>query len=194
MVVPLGRASASAAAPIETDEPEHNTAASAGSGPTRSHQAGALTDQPSPEPLLSAEHLIYVLRYERGQICIASVSRFRLAHAQPVPHKLGRYALEFWAGQSILERVSFDFPLLSGRKGEAQPWAAGLTAERQVQVPWVDHANRLLLVDRTKEQVQDLPWPPSDADERSAKDATGEPPSYQVGHCDRASGATNSPS
>jgi hypothetical protein len=77
---------------------------------------------------------------------------------------MGRFAIELWVGEELVERVRFDFPLLASPKESDGTSAvgldAGLVTSQKVLVPASDRARRAVLVDRTNGKEQALPWPP----------------------------------
>ncbi len=83
---------------------------------------------------------------------------------------MGRYAIELWIGQELIERVRFDFPLTaadeappSGPEPIHAPRANlgdGVTATQKLLVPAAERARRAVLVDRATNARTELPWPP----------------------------------
>ena len=131
-------------------------------GPPRS-------DLPDPEPLRTADQWAYTVRYRRGSVTVEGVEPRRLDTPRVTDRRIGRYAIELWIGQELVDRVRFDFPLLAAepppggsRKPIEEPptLAAGADVAIEVLVPHSPRATRALLVDRATGAVQRLPWPP----------------------------------
>jgi hypothetical protein len=87
----------------------------------------------------------------------------------PAERKIGRFAVELWVGNELVERVRFDFPLLAadpapdGRKHplrQTPAFGPGAETSREVLVPASDRATRAVLVDRQSGHTTALPWPP----------------------------------
>jgi hypothetical protein len=80
---------------------------------------------------------------------------------------MGRFAVEQWIGDELLERVRFDFPGLdaeappSGRPRYDEPvrFDAGLQSVARVRIPVLDRTRQLVLVDRATRQRSPLRWP-----------------------------------
>jgi hypothetical protein len=119
---------------------------------------------PDPPALLSAEQYELDLVYERGAVTLRSASLRRFAQPVATARRLGRFAIELWVGEELVERVRFDFPLLAAPQenegGSAAGLDAGLVTSQKVLVPASDRARRALLVDRSNGKEQPLPWPP----------------------------------
>jgi hypothetical protein len=125
--------------------------------------------QPDPEPLRQQKQYEYELVYQGGKVSVASVRP--MSYAQPVvtARRMGRFAIELWIGQELVERVRFDFPLTSAdeppgkerrRLGAMPNLGDGATVTRTVLVPAAERARRAVLVDRATGSETDLPWPP----------------------------------
>ncbi len=120
--------------------------------------------QPDPQPLLSADQYELDLVYERGAVTLRSVARRQFPQPVATPRRIGRFAIELWVGEELVERVRFDFPLLASSQESDGTSAvgldAGLVTSQKVLVPASDRARRAVLVDRTNGKEQALPWPP----------------------------------
>ncbi len=121
--------------------------------------------QPDPPALLSAEQYELDLVYERGAVTLRSAARRHFAQPVATARRMGRFAVELWVGEELVERVRFDFPLLAPPppEKEAAPATgldAGLVTSQKVLVPASDRARRAVLVDRSTGKQQPLPWPP----------------------------------
>ncbi len=120
-----------------------------------------------PEPLLADRQWIFDLRYEKGDIVLVGVASKTLPKPRATPRVIGRFALELFDKDTIIERVRFDFPLLGGEPefdggffGPAQ-FAGGLTSRVGVTFPVTGRGDRLELVDGQRGTRYPLPWPPN---------------------------------
>lgn len=139
---------------------------------------------PDPEPLRLAAQWEYELVYAGGDVRVARVERRALRAPRVTPRVVGRFAIELWIGQELVDRVRFDFPLLAAEEvqdGKRRPLhdppslVARSELTRRVLVPASPRATRAILVDRATGQVTPLPWPPDaplgPSDASSAADA-----------------------
>ena len=155
--------------PVEASEAAPTASSSAAPKPSvASSPAGGL---PDPPPLVLAEQWEYELRFDGGKVSIASVRRIRLARPVATARRIGRYAIELWIGEELVDRVRFDFPGLAGEQPSAdgpqslrEPprFAAGAHVSRKVRVPASPRATRAILVDRATGRETPLKWPPID--------------------------------
>jgi hypothetical protein len=96
---------------------------------------------------------------------------------------MGRFALELWIGQELIDRVRFDFPLLAleGPKTIArtplhQPAAFRGKLAVSVLVPASPRVRRALILDRATGKETELSWPPSVTAPPAASGAVTAPP------------------
>jgi hypothetical protein len=137
---------------------------------------------PDPPPVVTSRQWRYRFVYSKGNITVASVERKDFDRPVPTERRVGRFAVELWVGNELVDRVRFDFPLLAadpapeGRKRplHADPaFGPGAETTREVLVPASDRATRAVLVDRLNGHIVTLAWPP-DAPESPA--GTASPP------------------
>ncbi len=136
---------------------------------------------PDPEPLRQADQYEYVVVYERGSLRVASVRRVTYPNPVVTARRMGRYAIELWIGQELIDRVRFDFPLTAAdepRAGGPEPLNApqpnlggGVTASQKLLVPAAERARRAVLVDRATNARTELPWPPDRSAGKPAAEA-----------------------
>jgi hypothetical protein len=136
---------------------------------------------PDPEPLRQAAQYEYEVVYEHGELRVASVRRVTYPNPVVTARRMGRYAIELWIGQELIERVRFDFPLTAA--DEAPPsgpeplnaprhnLGSGVTATQKLLVPAAERARRAVLVDRATNARTELPWPPDRGASKPALDA-----------------------
>ena len=131
---------------------------------------------PDPPPQASRHQWVFDVHYDRGAVRVDFVETVELKKAQATPRLVGRFALEFWIGRELLDRVRFDFPLLGGEAGDPNlrssiNLAPGVQASRRVRVAQVSRATWVQLVDRATGRSWRVPWPPE-----ALKSSPEEPP------------------
>jgi hypothetical protein len=125
---------------------------------------------PDPEPLRTADQIEYTFSYEGGVLKIESARLLQLPQPLVTARKMGRFAVELWIGNELIDRIRFDFPFLAvedpkpatRRRPLHEPQSlAGGTLRTTVLVPNTPRARRALLLDRATHQAHPLPWPPA---------------------------------
>lgn len=131
------------------------------------HQLPPTTsDQPDPKPLRSRDQYELVVEFHRGTLRVVSVRNVRLAQPASTPRRVGRFALELWSGDELVERVRFDFPLLGATQpGRDDPLGAGLSAQTKVRIPASSRARRARILDRKTREEVEIAWPPEHPNE-----------------------------
>jgi hypothetical protein len=128
----------------------------------------AASTPPEPEPLQSAAPWEFEVATEDGEaygVCVRAVD---LPKPVATPRRFGRYAIELWIGQELVERVRFDLPLYEAGDPRAAPkprfptpqFEKGANVRLRVQIPRAERARRAVLVDRATSRIEELPWPP----------------------------------
>lgn len=125
---------------------------------------------PDPEPLRQSEQWEYELQIKDGNLSVLSTARRQFKTPIVTARRFGRFAIELWIGNELIDRVRFDFPGLaleqptpSGgrRKLYAPPdLTRGADVRQKVLVPAAARARRAVLVDRASGNATLLPWPP----------------------------------
>lgn len=120
------------------------------------------TDLPDPRPLRGHDQYDLVVEYQRGEVRVLSVKEIRLSQPASTVRRVGRFALELWTGQELVERVRFDFPLLgaSASGAEEDPLGGGLSARTKVRIPASSRATRARILDRKTRKEVEIAWPP----------------------------------
>lgn len=119
-------------------------------------------DPPDPKPLRSRDHYDFVLEFNKGEVRLLSLELVRTKNLHSTPRKMGRFALELWTGEEMIERVRFDFPLLGAsddKKGE-DPLGKGLTTQTTVRLPAASRARSARVLDRKTRKELSISWPP----------------------------------
>ena len=153
------------------------------STPTTPAQEPLLPSQfGDPPPLKSAKQWLFDFEFESSRaagenIRLLSTSEALLETPRETPRVMGRFALELWEKDRLLERARFDFPLLA-MTPDAKPLTdAGapsgpisikapprldrfIKTRIGVYFPNVARGQTLVLVDRGADKRYPLPWPP----------------------------------
>ena len=145
---------------------------------------------PDPTPLSLSSQWELELEYDHGKLGLASATPREFKTPQTTPRRMGRFAVELWIGHELVDRVRFDFPLVtappppaqsSSAKPGAQPLHApvdldrGMRARQTVLVPNSPRATRALLIDRASGNETALPWPPDRPQGPDAEPVAAEP-------------------
>lgn len=174
-----------------------STAKSASPAPSSAHPAPPATEPPpdpaaehrrkygslpDPTPLSLKSQWELELEYDQGKLALAGATKRELAAPRTTPRQMGRFAVELWIGNELIDRVRFDIPLVAAPtpKSETRPLRApvtldaGVRARHTVLIPNSPRATRALLVDRASGSETPLPWPPDrplgpDVEEAPAK-------------------------
>jgi hypothetical protein len=151
----------------------------------RAFQPAAVTlgrAEPDPVPLVEKNQWVYDLRYSGGELYLLGIHHLELPSPQATPRAMGRFCLELYEGNTLLERARFDFPLLgdganlpplgetaslpeAGVKlpiGGRPPSLGRISSRIGVMFPAAVRGTRIEIVDRALDRRWPLPWPPSE--------------------------------
>lgn len=135
------------------------TAGSAGEGPWQPSCASL----PDPTPSRTDQWVELSVRFDKGALEITSAKPQRSRRAETTPRRMGRFALELWIGCELIDRVRFDFPLLSAdpaRDRASDPlFEAAAHFDTKILVPDSGRATRLELIDRARQSRKIIDWP-----------------------------------
>jgi hypothetical protein len=138
----------------------------AGAARDAATSATVLRDPPDPTPLLASEQWVFDLQYTRGDVLLLGTTVRTLDKPVATSRAFGRFAIELWDGDVLVERVRFDFPLLGAGVGTTDAgvdFSKGLVSRIGVVFPKVaakaDSRERLVLVDRATGTKRALVWP-----------------------------------
>ena len=116
---------------------------------------------PDPTPLVTKERWLFDLRYRAAVPRLVSVSRADLLTPAATARVFGRFAIELYEGNTLVERVRFDFPMLTEpHEGRGIDLERKLSTRIGVYFPRTSRGTRLELWDRATERRWSLPWPP----------------------------------
>ncbi len=142
--VPLGEAPESEPEPASNVETEKE--------PSQS------SELPDPVALRVKQQYELFLQFDQGQVSVSRISSKLYPTAKLTERRLGRFAIEFWIGDELLERVRFNFPLLAVGS-EEDHLESGLKTSAIVEVPFVERATRAQILDRQTQQTWTLDLP-----------------------------------
>lgn len=123
---------------------------------------------PDPTPLVTKERWLFDLRYRQAVPRLVSVTRADLPTPAATSRVFGRFAIELYEGPTLVERVRFDFPMLTEpHEGSGIDLERKLSTRIGVYFPRTTRGTRLELWDRATDRRWSLPWPPEVAPQRS---------------------------
>jgi hypothetical protein len=141
--------------------------AAADAGAPRDAAADAFrTDRtaPDPTPLVTKERWLFDLRYRGAVPRLVSVTRADLPAPAATARVFGRFAIELFEGSTLVERVRFDFPMITEpHEGRGIDLERKLSTRIGVYFPRTQRGTRLELWDRATDRRWSLPWPPEAA-------------------------------
>jgi hypothetical protein len=133
-----------------------------------SAKSAARLSPPDPEPLRTPKQYELRLAYEGGRLSVAAVRALTFRQPVVTARNMGRFAVELWIGQELIDRVRFDFPLLdvkepnaTKRKALHEPPAFGGKLVATVLVPASARVRRAVVFDRATGEETELTWPPT---------------------------------
>lgn len=119
---------------------------------------------PDPPPVASTKQWVFEIRAKDSVPSIVKVTELTLDKPGPTARVMGRFALEFYIGTEILDRVRFDVPL-TGDVPEQQPGKKRpqfrVNTKLFARMADQPRAALLRLVDRATGEVQVFLWPPA---------------------------------
>jgi hypothetical protein len=117
----------------------------------------------------SEKQWVFDVVYDKGASSIASARSATAKKPIATPRQMGRFALEFWVGKELLDRVRFDVPLLGDDEGERdpkrpfkKPTFSRVTAKLKIQMADHPRATILAFVDRSTGETRRYFWPPDE--------------------------------
>ena len=113
--------------------------------------------EPTKPPLVTA-WMDLTLRFSEGRVTLVRVASGRFATPTRLPRWTGRWAIDVLAGERVIDRVVFDFPLLGAADaGNEQvldrELRARTSSETVVRVPLVEGAEALRVVERKDDKL-----------------------------------------
>ena len=120
---------------------------------------------PDPKPLTTQEFWEVEVTYRQGKLTVTSLTLKRFERRRSTERHIGRFAIELWIGNELVDRLRFDLPFLAdepvARESDEPSLSQGLEVSRRVLVPNSPRATRAFLKDRLTGWERLVPWPPS---------------------------------
>lgn len=121
---------------------------------------------PDPTPLEDRRQWVVELRWDKGEVYLVAIRPLDVEAPRVTPRVMGRFALELFDRNVLIERARFDFPgLIDGDfadAGHLDPPRVDrkLTTSIGVLFPRSPRGTRFELWDRATDRRWPLPWPP----------------------------------
>jgi hypothetical protein len=121
---------------------------------------------PDPPGIASKKAWVFDVSYGQGKASITRVNSVLLDQPTPTARVMGRFAIEFWVGKELLDRVRFDVPLLDDdpknhRPGPfSGPRFGQVTTRIKARMADNPRATYVTLLDRGTGDVHRFWWPP----------------------------------
>jgi hypothetical protein len=119
---------------------------------------------PDPPGIASKKHWTFEVQVRQGKPAISKVQEVALTNPTTTARVIGRFALEFWIGKELLDRVRFDVPLLEdpSKKRDRRLGAPQFAVNTRLSVRMADsaRATSVALVDRATGETHYFVWPP----------------------------------
>lgn len=120
---------------------------------------------PDPAPIATKKQWIFEIRAAESIPSVVKVSSLELDKNEPTARVMGRWALEFYVGTEILDRLRFNVPLAGDATGE-KPGPGKKRPEFRVNTKFflrmADNPRTTIvrLVDRATGDIKLFAWPP----------------------------------
>jgi hypothetical protein len=119
---------------------------------------------PDPAGVASKKHWSFEVQVRQGKPALGKVQEVALTQPMTTARVMGRFALEFWIGKELLDRVRFDVPLLEDptKRKNRRLGAPEFAVNTRLSVRMADNARAtsVVLVDRATGEMQFFAWPP----------------------------------
>lgn len=124
---------------------------------------------PDPPVHVAEKQWVFEIAYDKGASSIERARATTAKTAMGTPRVMGRFALEFWVGPELLDRVRFNVPLLGDDDRERdpkrplkRPTFAKITTKVKAQMADHPRATVLAFVDRATGDTRKYFWPPDE--------------------------------
>lgn len=115
-----------------------------------------------------AEQYELRLAYQSGDVTVEAVRAMIFRQPVVTARNMGRFAVELWIGRELIDRVRFDFPLLTVEEPAAlkkrplrEPPSFGGKLAVTILVPASTRVRRAVVLDRATGRETELTWPPA---------------------------------
>lgn len=119
---------------------------------------------PDPPAVSSKKHWVFDILVRQGKPSFGTVRSVDLDKPASTARVMGRFAVEYWIGKELLDRVRFDVPLLEDptKRKNRRLGAPEFSVSTRLSIRLADNprATTVVLVDRATGEVQAFAWPP----------------------------------
>ena len=121
---------------------------------------------PDPPGNASKKQWVFDIAVRDGRASLPRASTVLVDNPAPTTRMMGRFAVEFWVGKELLDRIRFDVPMLDRdpkdrRRGPLRgPDFTHVSTRLKVRMADSPRAAFVALVDRATGDVQRFAWPP----------------------------------
>jgi hypothetical protein len=119
---------------------------------------------PDPPSVSSKKHWVIDIQVRQGKPSFTAVRSVDLSKPEPTARVMGRFAVEFWIGKELIDRVRFDVPLLEDptKRKNRRLGSPEFAVNTRLSVRLADNARAtsVVLVDRATGDTQAYAWPP----------------------------------
>jgi hypothetical protein len=119
---------------------------------------------PDPAGVASTKQWVFDVQVRQGKPALHTVRSVSLDKPLATARVMGRFALEFWIGKELVDRVRFDVPLLEDpTKRKGRRWGSpefAVNTRLSVRLADSPRAMSLVFVDRATGETQPFAWPP----------------------------------
>jgi len=119
---------------------------------------------PDPAGVASTKQWVFDVQVRQGKPALGVVQAIVLDKPASTVRIMGRFAVEFWIGKELLDRVRFDVPLLDdpARRKNRRLGSPEFMVNTRLSVRLADspRATSVVFVDRATGETQQYAWPP----------------------------------
>jgi hypothetical protein len=135
-------------------------------------------ETPDPPAQSSKKQWWFEFKMDHQALSLVRSERRVLSEERVTPRRYGRFALEAYRGNDLVERLRFDFPLLGDTRSAIDEVEPGLVTSVGVEFPELDGVTRLEVVDRKSRKITSVPLPagePAASEPAASEPAASEP-------------------
>lgn len=119
---------------------------------------------PDPAGVASAKQRVFDVEVREGRPSLGAVRAVTLDKPASTARVIGRFAIEFWIGKELVDRVRFDVPLLEDptKRKNRRLGSPEFKVNTRLSVRMADNprATSVVFVDRATGETQSFAWPP----------------------------------
>lgn len=119
---------------------------------------------PDPAAIAAKKQWVFDVQVRQGKPSLSAVREVVLDKPSSTARVMGRFAVEFWIGKELLDRVRFDVPLLDDptRRKNRRVGSPEFAVNTRLSVRLADNprAMSVVFVDRATGETQVYAWPP----------------------------------